>query len=174
VRVLKEGGLLFVQGLPHVLPAAGVFLEKHLTFKYWFAIKSTPLEGRPLPSVHAGVLLFVKGKKRFPIERVRLPHQNCAACGRTLKDWGGKAHLMNPEGYVISDVIKDIPAVDNYSQISEPLFDILLRMVDFPVRAAEQSEMGVGVNGVVGPVEGLAWKHNGHSQNMGGIPQKKR
>ena len=162
-RVLKEGGNLFVQGIPRVLPAIGVFLEKHLTFKYWFAIESTPIENKPLPSVHAGVLLFVKGK--FNIGRVRLPHQSCAACARTLKDWGGKAHLMNPEGYVISDVLKDIPAADNYTQISEPLFDILIGMLDFPAKTDEQPEGLVnipqaGVNGIVGPVEGLAWKHN--------------
>lgn len=125
VRVLKEGGNLFVQGIPRVLPKIGVFLEKHLTFKYWFAVESTPVESQPLPSVHAGVLLFSKGRSKFNIGRVRLPHQSCAACGRTLKDWGGKAHLMNPDGYVVSDVIKDIPTADNYSQISEPLFDIL-------------------------------------------------
>jgi hypothetical protein len=33
-RVLKNGGLFFVQGIPRVLPELGVFLESHLTFKY--------------------------------------------------------------------------------------------------------------------------------------------
>lgn len=37
VRVLKHGGIVFVQGIPKVLPALGVFLEKYLNFKYWFA-----------------------------------------------------------------------------------------------------------------------------------------
>lgn len=163
-RVLKKGGILFVQGAPSVLPGVGVFLEKQLTFKYWFAIESKPIESKPLPSVHAGVLLFVKAG-RFNLKSVRLPHQSCAACGRTLKDWGGKAHLMNPEGYVVSDVIKDIPAADNYTQISEPLFDILIGMLDFPATAGKQTAGLVDApvaapNGVVGPVEGLAWKDN--------------
>ena len=164
-RVLKKGGILFVQGVPSALPGIGVFLEKLLIFKYWFAVQSTPMESKPLPSVHAGVLLFVKDAGRFNLKAVRLPHRTCAACGRTLKDWGGKAHLMNPEGYVISDVIKDIPAADNYSQISEPLFDILLRMVESPIKSGEQSVALVDtpkpeIAGVVGPVESLAWKHN--------------
>ncbi|RLT40449.1 MAG: site-specific DNA-methyltransferase [Chloroflexi bacterium] len=165
VRVLKKGGILFVQGAPSVLPGVGVFLGKQLTFKYWFAVESKPIESKPLPSVHAGVLLFVKDAGRFNVKPVRLPHRFCAACGRTLKDWGGKAHLMNPEGYVVSDVIKDIPASDNYTQISELLFDILIGLLDFPANAGEQPAGLVDVslaeaNGVAGPTEGLAWKHN--------------
>ena len=164
VRVLKNGGVLFVQGIPSVLPELGVFLEKYLTFKYWFAVESTPIESRRLPSVHAAVMLFTKGNGRFNIKRVRLSHQYCKACGRTLKDWGGKAHLMNPEGYVISDVIKDLPPTNNYSQISKPLFDILIEMLDFPLAKNEGQDKLVDmplpeINGIVGPVEGLVWKH---------------
>ncbi len=164
VRVLKDGGVLFVQGIPSVLPELGVFLEEHLTFKYWFAIESIPIENRPLPSVHAAVMLFTKGNGRFNIKQVRLPHQYCKACERTLKDWGGKAHLMNPRGYVISDVIKDLPPANNYSQISKLLFDILIEMLDFPLKKKGQQDKLVDmplpeINGIVGPVEGLAWKH---------------
>jgi DNA modification methylase len=163
-RVLKNGGVLFVQGMPGVLPELGVFLEKRLTFKYWFAVESTPIESRRLPSVHAAVMLFTKGNGRFNIKRVRLPHQYCKACGRTLKDWGGKAHLMNPEGYVISDVIKDLPPANNYSQISKPLFDMIVEMLDFPFERSGQQDKLVDIplaepSGIVGPIEGLAWKH---------------
>ena len=113
VRVLKHGGLLFVQGSPDYLPELGVYLDQRLNFKYWIAIESTTQhrdQGLPceyfilqgLPSVHAAVLLFTKGNERFNVRRTRFPHQHCAFCNRTLKDWGGKAHLMHPEGYVIS------------------------------------------------------------------------
>ncbi|MEW6406019.1 MAG: hypothetical protein AB1649_29890, partial [Chloroflexota bacterium] len=131
-RVLKTGGILFVQGTPRILPEWGVFLDQQLTFKYWFAIESDLVENTLLPSVHAAVMLFTKGNGRFNVKRIRLPHQYCKACERTLKDWGGKAHLMHPDGYVISDVIKDLPQANNYSQISRPLFDLLLEMLDFP------------------------------------------
>ncbi len=79
VRVLKKGGLLFVQGRPDYLPELGVYLDRHLKFKYWIAIKS--LLQRPtagLPSVHAAVLLFVKGGERFSLKKVRFPHEYCA------------------------------------------------------------------------------------------------
>jgi len=49
------------------------------------------------------------GREQWPwsplnIDAARLPHAFCAACGKTLKDWGGKKHLMNPRGAAISDV----------------------------------------------------------------------
>ena len=156
VRVLKDNGIVFIQGIPKFLPELGVFLEKYLTFKYWLAVKSTPIEISPLPSVHAAVLLFTKGKGRFNINKVRLPHQYCKACNRTLKDWGGKAHLMNPDGYVISDVIKDLPQADNYSQISKPLFDILIEMLDVFYEKKGLQEP----SGIVGPLEALPWKND--------------
>lgn len=164
MRVLKNGGILFVQGIPKALPEIGVFLEKQLTFKYWFAVESTLIKTTGLPSNHAAVMLFTKGNSRFNIKQVRLPHQYCKACHHTLKDWGGKAHLMNPEGYAISDVIKDLPQADNYSQVSKPLFDILIEMLDFPFEKEKQQNNFVDtslpeINGLVGPIEGLAWKH---------------
>jgi site-specific DNA-methyltransferase (adenine-specific) len=143
IRLLKAGGILFVQGTPETLPGVGVYLDKRLTFKYWLAVKSSFRAGR-LPSAHAGVLLFAKG--RAPLKRARLPHQSCRACGKPLKDWGGKTHLMNPAGYVLSDVVKDLPPLDNYNYLSEPLFQLLLELLDFPDNAQ--------VAGLVAPAEG--------------------
>lgn len=163
VRVLKNGGILFVQGMPQELPGFGVFLEKHLHFKYWLAIESSPIKTDRLPSVHTAVMLFTKGAGRFNIKRVRMPHQYCKACKQTLKDWGGKAHLMHPKGYVISDVIKDLPLTQNYTQLSKPLFDLLIEMLDFPVQRVHAKELLFdlpvpGLSGIVGPIEGLSWK----------------
>jgi site-specific DNA-methyltransferase (adenine-specific) len=162
IRVLKEGGILFVQGLPAILPELGVFLEKSLTFKYWIAIESVLIETAQLPSAHAAVLLFTKGNGRFNIKHTRLPHQYCAACKRTLKDWGGKAHLMNSNGYVISDVIKDIPPANNYNQMSKPLFDILIQMLDFHPQKNQADTLIETpipeIAGIVAPEEGLAWR----------------
>jgi site-specific DNA-methyltransferase (adenine-specific) len=160
VRVLRDGGLLFVQGRPDVLPEWGVDLDGHLYFKYWIAIEST-MQRRTsgLPSMHAAVLLFTKGNRRFNVKRTRFPHQYCAFCERTLKDWGGKAHLMHPDGYVISDVWKDLPKLDNYGQLSAPALDTILRMLDFePGRAVSAKVEGEDnqVTGLIGPREGLA------------------
>jgi hypothetical protein len=165
VRVLKNGGLLFVQGRPDYLPELGVYLDQRLNFKYWIAIEST-MQRRDsgLPSVHAAVLLFTKGNERFNVKRTCFPHQYCAFCQRTLKDWGGKAHLMHPDGYVISDVWKDLPQLDNYTRISEPVLNTILQMLDFKPRKDKKANLfqqtGVQgldgeIRGIVGPKEGI-------------------
>jgi site-specific DNA-methyltransferase (adenine-specific) len=166
VRVLKNGGLLFVQGRPDYLPELGVYLDQRLDFKYWIAIESA-MQHRDsgLPSVHAVVLLFTKGNERFNVKRTRFPHQYCTFCNRTLKDWGGKAHLMHPDGHVISDVWKDLPQLDNYTQISEPVLNTILQMLDVKPRKDKTADLfqqtGIQVHtsdvkGIIGPKEGIA------------------
>ena len=111
IRALKEGGLLFLQGQPKSLPEIGVFLDGRLTFKYWIAVESTPMPTSGLPTVHGAILLFCKGA-RFDINKTRFPHLYCAFCGKTLRDWGGKTHLMHPDGCAISDVWTGLDAMD--------------------------------------------------------------
>lgn len=150
IRTLKQGGLLFVQGRPDTLPEIGISLDQHLLFKYWIAIESTlnsPSHG--LPSVHAGVLLFVKGT-RFHLQKVRFPHQTCAACKRPLRDWGGKAHLMNPDGYAISDVWKNLPAEDNYTRLSPTALETILKLV------GDTTTKDSPLHGVIGPQEPIS------------------
>jgi DNA modification methylase len=129
-RALKKGGILFVQGLPSQLPSLGVYLDQKLKFKYWIVLESTKRDfTKGLPSVHSGVLMYVKGNT-FAVNKVRVPHEYCFACGRTLKDWGGKAHLMNPSGAAISDVWKSLEGEDNYSSLGVTFYQRLLKMVD--------------------------------------------
>jgi DNA modification methylase len=88
-------------------------VPSRMVFKYWIALDldDTP-PGKSLKPSHQGVLMFVKEpvkRKGWPgprlnIDAARLPHAFCAACGNTLKDWGGKKHLMNPRGAAIADV----------------------------------------------------------------------
>lgn len=133
IRVLRDGGLLFVRGRPESLPEIGVYLDGRLTFKYWIAVESALESRRGLPSVHAGILLFCKGKK-FDINRVRFSHRYCAFCGKTLKDWGGKTHLMHPDGSAISDVWTDCDALDT-----------IMRMVPDGVGIVGPHEMGTPI-----------------------------
>ena len=129
VRALRPGGLLFVQGCPEHLPEIGVFLDKRLTFKYWIAVESANRGNvTGLPSVHGAILLFAKGA-RFDVKKVRFPHESCAACGKSLRDWGGKSHLMHPDGHALSDVWKDLPREDNYAGISDPVLETILRVI---------------------------------------------
>lgn len=160
IRCLKEGGLMFVQGLPDNLPEMGVFLDQFLKFKYWIAVESIaqhPSHG--LPSVHAGILLFVKGDKHFNIQRVRFPHEICEHCGKPLRDWGGKSHLRNPDGFAVSDVWKNLPPANNYNQISRPVLNTILKMVT-PVLSSNGHDVksattATKVKGLIGPKEGI-------------------
>jgi DNA modification methylase len=124
VSALRAGGLLFVYGPPHHLATWGAYLssyqtaEASLTFKYWITLEidDAPRNGTLKPA-SLGLLLYLKGKGEgqplppfhLNTSTVRVPHARCAACGESLKDWGGKKHLMNPLGTSLSDVWRDLP-----------------------------------------------------------------
>lgn len=124
LRVLNPGGLLFIYGPPAELPRWGDGLltvpevAAQSIFKYWIALdlQDRPREGFLQPT-HQGLLLFVKRdptRKTPPpfklrVKELRIPHRDCTACGHSLKDWGGKKHLMNPLGAAPSDVWRDLP-----------------------------------------------------------------
>ena len=144
LRIIKDDGLLFVHGLPQVLPTLLEPLMSKLTFKYWIAIESTLVkEESGLPTTHAAVVLFAKHKKYFRIAKVRFPHNHCAYCNRTLKDWGGKAHLMHPDGVAISDVWRHFHKTDNYKKLSLPVLQALFSLVNLDEQLI----------GIVGPME---------------------
>lgn len=123
-RVLKFGGLLFVYGLPQHLAYWGEFLYFYrsdgtqLLFKYWVAldIDDAP-RSYTLKPTHLGLLMFLKSKANsssptpfhLNTDTVRVPHGYCTACKEHVKDWGGKKHLMNPNGVALSDVWRDLP-----------------------------------------------------------------
>jgi DNA modification methylase len=122
-RLLKKGGLLFVYGLPKVLPHFGAFLDSledqrsRLIFKYWIALDiDVRAPDETFPPTHMGLLMYLKSRKgkttspfHLNTKTVRIPYQSCRACGRNTKDWGGKKHLLNPLGAAVSDVWRDLP-----------------------------------------------------------------
>lgn len=167
-RVLRDGGLLFLQGCPEYLPEIGVLLDGKLRFKYWIAVESTPRPRQTgLPTVHGAVLLFSKGNGRFNIGRVRFPHQKCSACGRSLRDWGGKSHLMNPEGHALSDIWMELPPADNYTQIAAGTLGTIMRMLDFPAFSVP-SDGRNETKGLIGPIEGIEHWTRATSRQHGG------
>lgn len=116
---LKDGGLIFVYGLPNYLSYFGEYLsdkkkqdEFSYIFKYWISceFKADEIKNE-LPIAHIGLLMYLKSKSKktttpFDINTkfVRVPYSDCTACGNTTKDWGGKKHLINPLGSALSDV----------------------------------------------------------------------
>lgn len=121
-KVLKDGGLLFVYGLPKYLPFFAVNLNNFIVanhrflFKYWIGIEfNSSEEYQVLKNSHIGMLMYLKTKSlesptpfHLNTKEVRVPHKYCAACDMNIKDWGGKKHLMNPLGTALSDVWSDL------------------------------------------------------------------
>jgi DNA modification methylase len=124
VRTLRLGGLFFVYGIPHQLALWGEHLANYkdekaqLQFKYWISLDIDNAQKKDtLVPTSLGLLMFLKNKSgsKNPIpfhlntSTVRVPHAYCSACGENVKDWGGKKHLMNPNGTSLSDVWRDLP-----------------------------------------------------------------
>lgn len=151
-RIIKDDGLIFVHGLPHLLPSLVEPLMESLTFKYWIAIESVPIKDCSLPTAHAAVALFAKQKKSFQINKVRFPHRYCAFCNKTLKDWGGKSHLMHPDGFAVSDVWRHFPKVNNYTKISLPILQTIFSLANTDEKTTC----------VVGPLEAVSFEETSY------------
>lgn len=109
---LSEFNQILVYDSPKYLPFWYEYLSKQgFEFRYHIVIYfDSSLEKNGLKISHVGILHFYKPNLKISklINKVRIPHQFCKYCGNTLKDWGGKKHLMHPEGSVISDVWKHL------------------------------------------------------------------
>lgn len=113
VRLLRNGGALFVYNLPRWNTFLGAFLNKHLTFRHWIAVDikfSLPIAGRLYPS-HYSLLYYIKGDRPATFASDRLPMEICPSCLTDLKDYGGYKDKMNPLGINLTDVWNDIPPV---------------------------------------------------------------
>lgn len=114
VRVLNNKGNYLVHSTPEYLPYYGIYLDKSMYFKYWLVNrienpqqKDHEFNSRRLPNVTNGTLFYLKSDKGFQINRIR-DKVHCEYCGRNIKDYGGKKHLIHQNGAIISDVWKNI------------------------------------------------------------------
>lgn len=139
IRVLKDGGSLFVYNLPKWNISLGNYLlESGLTFRHWISVNiklSLPIQGRLYPS-HYSLLYFSKGKANT-FRRIRTPIELCRHCGKEIKDYGGHRKAMNPKGVNLTDVWNDIPPVRHWkfkskkrkvNQLSTKLIERVVQM----------------------------------------------
>lgn len=113
IRLLKQGGSLFLWNLPRWNAEIAAFLSGRLTFVHWIAVDikySLPIQRRLYPS-HYSLLYFVKGPQARVFHPDRLPMQVCPHCAGDLRDYGGYKAKMNPKGVNLSDVWWDIAPV---------------------------------------------------------------
>src|SRR5262249_21753911 len=125
--------LMFVYGLPRHLIRYGVALADTLTFRYWVAVRTmSETKQSGLRPEHTGLLVL--SKPGANVNRLRIPHARCRACANTLKDWGGKSHLMRADGVALSDVWMDM-VVDPDEALPAEVFARILDLAASPARA---------------------------------------
>ena len=101
---------LLILGSMHVLPYVYHAVNKKYNFKSLIAVrlKKTMPSETFFPREHFGILIF-STRKQGVFNKVKKPYEYCKCCKNTLKDYGGKKHLLDRRGTGISDVWTDIP-----------------------------------------------------------------
>ena len=123
---LSPEGLMFVYGLPPHLARYATALSSRLTLRYWISVRSmTGQKPGGLRPEHTGLLLL--SRPGASINSVRVPHPRCRCCDKSLKDWGGKSHLMHPAGVRLSDVWRDM-VVDPQDRMPVEVFERILQL----------------------------------------------
>jgi site-specific DNA-methyltransferase (adenine-specific) len=109
VRLVKDGGAIFVYNLPRwAYHLASYLEEQEMEFRHWIAVsmKGTFPRGKKLYPAHYALLYFTKGTPKT-FNRIRLPIPTCRHCGKDIKDYGGHRKYLNPAGLNLTDFWED-------------------------------------------------------------------
>lgn len=132
VRVLKEGGSLFIYNIPKWHTYLAGHLNKHLKFWNWIAVDMKfrlPIPNKLYPA-HYSLLWYVKGAAPKTFNSQRIPMETCRFCGGELKDYGGYKNKMNPKGINVSDVWHDIYPVRHKNSKNRESNELPIKLVD--------------------------------------------
>jgi len=169
VRVLADGGSLFVYNLPRWNVHIAAHLEQRkLTFRHWIAVDIKyyfPIKGRLYPA-HYSLLYFCKGDKPKTFTPPGIPMTVCRSCGREVKDYGGYKDKLDPAGMNLSDVWSDLSPVRHHRYkkrvkgLNELPVKMLDRIVDMASRPGDRvldPFAGSGTTLVVAELKGRRW-----------------
>lgn len=119
IRILKNGGSLFVFNLPKWCIEYGGYLNRQgMCFRHWIACrmpKAFP-RGKKMSPAHYGLLYYTKGEPAV-FNKIYTPIQVCRHCGGEIRDYGGHRKKLNEKGINLMDVW-DTPE-DVWEDISE-------------------------------------------------------
>lgn len=135
VRVLREGGSIYIFNLPKWNIHIASYLSQNLEFRHWISVEykvSLPIPGKLYPA-HYSLLYFTKGKPKT-FNRPKLPLQICRKCGSLLKDYGGyKEFIQSNGGTNLTDVWTDISPIRHrkykhweYNELPEKILERIL------------------------------------------------
>jgi site-specific DNA-methyltransferase (adenine-specific) len=138
IRVLKEGGSLFVFNLPKWCIEYGAYLNQEgMVFRHWIACrmpKAFP-RGQRMSPAHYGLLYYTRGEPAV-FNKIYTPIQLCRHCGGEIKDYGGHRKKLNAKGINLMDVWdapEDVWEDAASSDISETLWTLTEEMwTDIP------------------------------------------
>ena len=104
-----KGKTLVILGPMHLLPYVYHSVNENYYFRNLIALRlSAPAPSETfLPNEHFGAIVFRTSKGKS-MNVVRKPYQYCKCCGNTVKDYGGKTHIMDARGARVTDVWTDI------------------------------------------------------------------
>jgi hypothetical protein len=109
---LDENATVCVLTTPEDAALLLPYLEQHLTFHLWIALKIAPGAARDgrgqIPRRHAALLVMTRYRGSLRHTKTRIQYSCCPACGRTTKDYGGKKHIYHEYGTLMADVWRDI------------------------------------------------------------------
>lgn len=117
VRVLAQGGALFLYHLPTWALRIGAELEADLVLRHWIAIamKNGFARGQRLYPAHYALLYFTKGQPAH-FDRPRLQPRRCRHCDELVKDYGGYTRIIEQKGVNLSDVWNDVSPIRHRSR----------------------------------------------------------
>lgn len=167
IRLLKDGGALFIWNLPKWNTYLSTYLNRHLNFRHWIAVDmkySLPLPSKLYPS-HYSLLYYVKGPRPKTFHADRLPMDVCPECFTDLKDYGGYKDKMNPLGVSLCDVWNDIPIVRHAkykkrkeaNELSVKLLDRVIEMSTNEGDTVFDPFGGSGTTYAVAELKGRKW-----------------
>ena len=166
LRVLKDGGSMFIWNIPKWNTYLADYLNRRLTFRHWISVDikfSLPIQGKLYPS-HYSLLYYIKGDKANYFKPDRLPMEICKNCYKELKDYGGYKDKMNPGGINLTDVWYDIPPVrhNKYknrdaNELSIKLIDRIIEMASKPGDTVFDPFGGSGTTYIVSEMKERKW-----------------
>ena len=131
VRVLADGGSLFMYHVPYWAARLSRYLQVHLTFRHWIAVamKNGFVRGRNLYPAHYALVYYTKGAARV-FKRPRYPANRCRHCGLLVKDYGGYRHIIEKKGLNLSDIWDDLSPVRHKNTKLRSANQLPIRLTD--------------------------------------------
>lgn len=103
----KSGHNVIFFGSMYLLPYVYHAIDSKYKFRNLISVRCSSIEKTNfLPNEHMGLMFFSTHVNS--LNHVRKSYQFCKCCHRTVKDYGGKEHLLDKKGTRISDVWTDI------------------------------------------------------------------